>query len=109
MHSLEFQLSDALENASRSARSGNLNFQIYLGGAKVFARELGRDISAQIAMIESVGIKKAVPALLQEARREAERGDVNYRTSLGNTQYYAPKVGKDVSAEVAKIELLYQG
>ncbi len=109
MVTLEFQLSDALENASRLARSGNLNFLIYLGGAKVFAEMIGRDISTQIAMIEKVGIKKAVPALLQEARSEAVRKDVNYRTSLGNGEYYAQMLGRDISAQVAEVESLYQG
>ncbi len=95
-----------LTEARRFADKGNaFVMDNLLRLARGYADKVGLDISEQVAHIEGIGYKAAVPVELAEARGLADEGSAFVMDDLlRSAQRYADKVGLDISEQVAHIE-----
>ncbi|MCX6710119.1 MAG: hypothetical protein NTV63_04190 [Candidatus Woesearchaeota archaeon] len=107
---LEDKLTEQLEDARKHAEKGEVCYMnFFLTSAKDHAAGIGKDISAKVAELETIGYTNGIPVELAYAREYAEERDVhgmNFSLILVND--YAAKIGKDMTAEVAEIRAIIE-
>ena len=95
-----------LAHARRFAEEGEVAImEGDLREAQRYAGRTGLDISSQVAEIEGVGYRKAVPVKLARARTWADKGLATAMEScLISANECARRVEQDISSEVSAIE-----